>query len=94
VYSLKSAYKRRGLSDEDISNIENLFLGTLDIRNISAQGIVSELECRWGTCGDKEDDGQILSLYTYLHEQITVTPGVRYATVHSYSARPTTLTRL
>ncbi|KAJ4117843.1 hypothetical protein NW769_002629 [Fusarium oxysporum] len=79
VYSLKSAYKRRGLSDEDISNIENLFLGTLGIRNISAQGIVSELECRWGTCGDKEDDGQILSLYTYLHEQITVTPGVRAA---------------
>ncbi|ENH66987.1 hypothetical protein FOC1_g10004618 [Fusarium oxysporum f. sp. cubense race 1] len=79
VYSLKSAYKRRGLSDEDISNIENLFLGTLGIRNISAQGIVSELECRWGTCGDKEDDGQILSLYTYLHEQITVTPGVRIA---------------
>ncbi|KAM5385142.1 hypothetical protein ACJA88_002989 [Fusarium oxysporum] len=79
VHSLKSAYKRRGLSDEDISNIENLFLGTLGIQNISAHGIVSELECRWGTCEDKEDDGQILSLYTYLHEQITVTPGVRAA---------------
>ncbi|KAF5675134.1 hypothetical protein FCIRC_7607 [Fusarium circinatum] len=79
VYSLKSGYKRRGLSDEDIGNIENLFLGTLGIHNISAEGIVSELECRRWSCGDEECDGEILSLYKYLHEELTVTPGVRAA---------------
>ncbi|KAF5556260.1 hypothetical protein FNAPI_5783 [Fusarium napiforme] len=79
VYSLKSAYKRRGLSDEDISNIEKLFVGTLGIRNISAEGIVSELKCRNGTCGDEKNDGEILNLYKYLNEQLTVTPGVRAA---------------
>ncbi|KAF5532469.1 hypothetical protein FMEXI_12426 [Fusarium mexicanum] len=79
VYSLKSGYKRRGLSDEDIGNIENLFLGTLGIHNISAEGIVSELECRRWSCGDEECDGEMLSLYKYLHEELTVTPGVRAA---------------
>ncbi|KAF5251673.1 hypothetical protein FANTH_3283 [Fusarium anthophilum] len=79
VYSLKSGYKRRGLSDEDIGNIENLFLGTLGIHNISAEGIVSELECRRWSCGDEKCDGEILSLYKYLHEELTVTPGVRAA---------------
>ncbi|KAG5790348.1 hypothetical protein H9Q69_010597 [Fusarium xylarioides] len=79
VYSLKSAYKRRGLSDEDISNIENLFLGTLGIHNISAEGIVSELNERRETGEDCEDEYEILSIYTYLYEQMTITPGVRDA---------------
>ncbi|KAF4495856.1 hypothetical protein FAGAP_7989 [Fusarium agapanthi] len=72
-----SEYQRRGLSDEDITNIGSLFLGTLGVQNISVQGIVSELECRWRLCGDDEEDVQILSLYKYLHEHLTVTTGVR-----------------
>ncbi|KAG4253684.1 hypothetical protein FPRO04_08918 [Fusarium proliferatum] len=77
VYSLKSEYERRGLSNEDLGNIGKLFVGTLGVRNISAQLIVSELKCRWGTCADEEDEGHILSLYEYLHKRLTVTPGVR-----------------
>jgi hypothetical protein len=77
VYSLKSLYKRRGLSDEDMSNIANLFLGTLGIPNVTVEGIVLELNRRRETRGDNIDNGQILSLYTYLHEQMTVTSSVR-----------------
>ncbi|KLO80350.1 Uncharacterized protein LW93_6560 [Fusarium fujikuroi] len=75
VYSLKSEYERRGLSNEDLGNIGKLFVGTLGVRKISAQLIVSELKCCWGTCADEEDEGHILSLYEYLHKRLTVTPG-------------------
>ncbi|KAF5654792.1 hypothetical protein F25303_1136 [Fusarium sp. NRRL 25303] len=73
LHPLKSAYKRRGLSDEDMTIIENLFVGTLGICNISLEGIVTELDERRETGGDCEDEDQILGLYTYLHEQLTVT---------------------
>ncbi|CCT72545.1 uncharacterized protein FFUJ_12423 [Fusarium fujikuroi IMI 58289] len=77
VYSLKSKYKRRGLSNEDLGNIGKLFVGTLGVRNISAERIVSELKCSWNSCADEEDEGDILSLYEYLHKRLTVTPRVR-----------------
>ncbi|CVK97556.1 uncharacterized protein FMAN_11584 [Fusarium mangiferae] len=70
VYSLKSEYKRRGLSNEDLGNIGKLFVGTLGVRNISAERIVSELKCHWNSCADEEDEGHILSLYEYLHKRL------------------------
>lgn len=94
VYSLKSEYKRSGLSNEDLGNIGKLFVGTLGVRNISAEGIVSELKCRWNSCTDEEDEGHILRLYEYLHKRLTVTPRVRFAAVYSYSVKSTTLTGL
>ncbi|KAF5722957.1 hypothetical protein FMUND_2314 [Fusarium mundagurra] len=77
VHSLRSEYKKRGLSDEDINNIGSLYLGTLGVQNISALGIVSELKRRWRLCRDEEDDIHILGFYKYLHEHLRVTPGVR-----------------
>ncbi|PNP78159.1 hypothetical protein FNYG_08476 [Fusarium nygamai] len=79
VHSLKSAYKRTGLGDEDMNIIENLFLGTLGICNISLEGIVAELDERRETGGEWEEECEILSIYTYLHEQMDVTPAVRTA---------------
>ncbi|KAF4331984.1 hypothetical protein FBEOM_14228 [Fusarium beomiforme] len=78
-YPLKSLYKRRGLSDEDMSNIENLFCGTLGIRNVTVEDMVEELKWREGCDDDEGKDSQILNLYTYLHEEMTVTSDTRAA---------------
>jgi len=65
VYSLKSSYARRSLSDEDMSNIENLFHRTLGIRNATVVNLVTELdELREEGC---EEDDRILELYKYLN---------------------------
>ncbi|KAF4959046.1 hypothetical protein FGADI_1924 [Fusarium gaditjirri] len=79
VYSLKSAYARRGLSDEDMNIIENLFFGTIGIRNISLEGIVHELDELRDLGGDCEDEDRTLRIYAYLHEQMVVTPSARAA---------------
>ena len=65
AYSLKISYARRSLSDEDMSNIENLFHRTLGIPNATVNNLVTELnKLREEGC---DEDDRILDLYKYLH---------------------------
>jgi hypothetical protein len=77
AHSLKSLYMRQGLSDEDMSSIENLFYRTLGIQNATIDNLVVELgRLREDGC---EDDNRILDLYTYMSAKLPlVFSGIRY----------------
>ncbi|KAH7173247.1 uncharacterized protein B0J16DRAFT_405610 [Fusarium flagelliforme] len=77
AHSLKSSYARRSLSEEDMSNIENLFHRTLGIRNATVDNLVTELdELREEGC---EEDDRILELYKYLHGNAVESSDIRLA---------------
>ena len=69
VHSLKSAYARRSLSEEDMSSIENLFHRTLGIGNATSNDIIQELKKLQEEACDEDD--RILTLYKYLHLEVT-----------------------
>ena len=75
AHSLKSSYARRSLSEEDMSNIENLFHRTLGIRNATVDNLVTELkELREEGC---EEDDRLRELYEYLHGNAFETSDIR-----------------
>jgi hypothetical protein len=82
AYSLKSLYGRQGLSDEDMSSIENLFYRTLEIQNATIDNLVVELgRLRENGC---EEDHRILELYTYMDAKFSVIPsGTRYVPINT-----------
>ncbi|KAF4446685.1 hypothetical protein F53441_9727 [Fusarium austroafricanum] len=74
-HSLKSLYMRMSLSEEDMSSIENLFHRTLGIRDAEAEDLVTEL----GALRDEDfnEGDRILALYTYLHDELSITSEIR-----------------
>jgi hypothetical protein len=72
---------RQGLSDEDMSSIENLFCRTLEIRNATIDNLVVELgRLRESGC---EEDGRILDLYRYMYAKLPLLlPGIRYISIN------------
>ncbi|KAM0239528.1 hypothetical protein ACHAP5_008251 [Fusarium lateritium] len=77
VYSLKSTYTRRGLSEEDMSSIENLFHRTLGIRNAAVDDLVAELDLLRDEGCDEDD--RMLGLYRYLHDEVAESSNMRLA---------------
>lgn len=71
---------RQGLSDEDMSSIENLFYRTLGIQDATIDNLVVELgRLRENGC---EEDSRILDLYTYMDAKFSVIPsGTRYVPI-------------
>ncbi|KAI6760419.1 hypothetical protein HG530_009279 [Fusarium avenaceum] len=72
AHSLKSLYRRQGLSDEDMSSIENLFSRTLGIQDATFDNLLVELG-RLRETGYEGDD-RILDLYMYMDTEFSVVP--------------------
>lgn len=72
---------RQGLSDEDMSSIENLFYRTLGIQDATIDNLVVELgRLRENGC---EEDDRILDLYKYMDAKFSViASGTRYVQIN------------
>lgn len=83
AHSLESLYRRQGLSDEDMSSIENLFSRTLEIQDATFDNLVVELgRLRETSC---EDYDRILDIYTYMNTEFFGVPsGTRYVPINPY----------
>lgn len=69
LHSLKIAYTRRSLSEEDMSSIENLVHRTLGVGNVTTNDLVQELKKLHEEACNEDD--RMLELYRYLHLEVS-----------------------
>mgnify|MGYP004714721323 CR=1 FL=1 len=75
VHSLRYLYNQQSLRDEHRKCIDNLFRGTLGIRDATMSDVVAELDVlRREGC---EDFPRILGLYRYLDEEVASSADMR-----------------
>ncbi|KAF9774642.1 hypothetical protein IL306_007330, partial [Fusarium sp. DS 682] len=75
AHSLKSLYMRSGLSDEDMTSIENLFHRTLGIKDVTMNDLVVELGMLRDA--DCEEHNRIRDLYIYMSKKLPFSLDIR-----------------